>query len=176
MLGLNGNIAAVNQSQYMNPLAELCGACAKVEGPSGSVTVQIVDRCPECAQGDLDFDPGSFGQIAEMSAGRVPISWCVAPCSVSGNVSYRFKEGSSANWVQVQVRNHRLPVSKLEYSTDNGGSWKPTQRMEHNYFESASGFGNQSVLVRLTATTGAAIEDTLPVAQSNLDVQGSVQF
>ena len=45
-----------------------------------------------------------------------------------------------------------------------------------NYFEAAGGFGNSSVLVRVTATTGATIEDTLPVAQSNLDVQGSSQF
>src|SRR5690348_7238073 len=39
-------VAAMNHPQYGN--ADYCGACVHIAGPSGEVTVRIVDQCPEC--------------------------------------------------------------------------------------------------------------------------------
>ncbi|KAI8384341.1 RlpA-like double-psi beta-barrel-protein domain-containing protein-containing protein [Radiomyces spectabilis] len=52
-----------------------CGRKARVKGPKGSVTVKIVDTCPPCKKGDLDLSPAAFAKIADMSEGRVSISW-----------------------------------------------------------------------------------------------------
>ncbi|KAI9498990.1 RlpA-like double-psi beta-barrel-protein domain-containing protein-containing protein, partial [Zychaea mexicana] len=52
-----------------------CGRKIKVNGPNGSVTVEITDTCPTCAQGDVDLSPAAFGAIAEFDDGRVEISW-----------------------------------------------------------------------------------------------------
>lgn len=57
----------------------------------------------------------------------------------------------------MQVMNSNVPVSKLEVSTDGGKSWKATARQPYNYFENASGFGTQTVDVKITSTSGQSI-------------------
>src|SRR3954463_14626843 len=48
--------AAMNTTDY-GADGYACGAWVEATGPKGKVTVQIVDRCPECAVGDIDFSP-----------------------------------------------------------------------------------------------------------------------
>jgi expansin (peptidoglycan-binding protein) len=167
------NVAALNAPQYDH--AAYCGACADVTGPKGTLRVRIVDQCPECKHGDLDLSESAFGQIAEMSAGRVPITWHVVACDVSGKLKYQFKDGSSQWWVQVQVQNHRYPIAKFEWSKD-GESWEALERKDHDYFEKSSGFGPDPVKIRVTASNGEVVLDTLPPAQDSLLVEGNVQF
>src|SRR5688572_24801643 len=49
------DVAAMNAQQFNN--SAVCGACAEVEGPQGTVRVRIVDSCPEpeCQAGHLDL-------------------------------------------------------------------------------------------------------------------------
>src|SRR6201999_2853878 len=42
-------VAAMNHPDYGT--AQWCGACVAVTGPKGTVTVRIVEQCPECPQG-----------------------------------------------------------------------------------------------------------------------------
>lgn len=168
------DFAALNAPDY--GMADWCGACAEVTGPDGSVGVIISDKCPECKTGDLDLKPESFDKIATRSAGRVPITWHFVPCDTSGPVQYHYKDGSSASWTAVLVRNHRLPIAKLEFSTDGGSTWKATVRQDYNYFLASSGFGSGEVKVRLTASNGETIIDTLPAPTSNADVNGQGNF
>ena len=116
------DIAALNAVQWDG--SAWCGACADVDGPNGSVRVRIVDLCPECGHGHLDFSPQAFDKIAERAAGRVPISWQFVACDEEGPVSYKYKDSANEWWTAVQVRNHRLPVATLEWSPD-GTTWKP---------------------------------------------------
>jgi expansin (peptidoglycan-binding protein) len=167
-------VAALNQTDYA--MAAWCDACADVTGPIGKVRVRIVDRCPECQPGDLDFSQEAFALIALVEAGRVPISWTFVACDVIGPVSYRFKEGSSPYWTALQVLNHRLPITQLDFSSDGGSTWNPTVRQEYNYFLAASGFGVLPVRVRITATDGQTLIDQLPLPASELVVQGQAQF
>ncbi|KAI8381540.1 RlpA-like double-psi beta-barrel-protein domain-containing protein-containing protein [Radiomyces spectabilis] len=72
-------IAALNAPQMgysANPNANpMCGRYAKVTGPKGTVRVKIVDTCPPCVKGSLDLSPAAFQKIADLSAGRVKITW-----------------------------------------------------------------------------------------------------
>jgi expansin (peptidoglycan-binding protein) len=167
------NVAALNAPDYS--MAAYCGACADVTGPSGKVRVRIVDKCPECPSGNLDLSPQAFAQIAALELGRVPITWNLVACDVSGPVQYRFKDGSSQWWTAVQVLNHRLPITKFEWSSD-GTQFTEIPRQDYNYFLAASGFGPNSVTVRITAIDGQTLTDTLPPAQSSLVVDGHAQF
>ncbi|UJR13166.1 hypothetical protein I4U23_000189 [Adineta vaga] len=54
---------------------KLCGRRISVNGPKGSVTVSVVDRCPGCKSGDLDLSPAAFDRIANRNQGRVRITW-----------------------------------------------------------------------------------------------------
>jgi expansin (peptidoglycan-binding protein) len=166
------DFAAMDQPEWAG--SAVCGACANVVGPNGSVTLRIVDLCPGCEAGHLDLSQQAFGKIAALSAGRVPVTWTLVPCAVTGPVTYQYKDGSSQYWTAIQVRNHRLPIAKLEWKGPSG--WVDVPLASYNYFVQASGVGTGSVGVRITAWDGESLEDTLtPVVPSTV-VTGAGQF
>ncbi len=166
------DVAAMNAVDYAG--SAVCGECAEVTGPKGKVTVRIVDQCPGCKKGDLDLSPEAFDKIGDHSAGRIQITWSVVSCAVSGPISYRFKEGSSQYWTGIQVRNHKLPITKLELKKN--GAWTTINRAPYNYFIDAAGAGAGAVTIRLTAIDGQTIEDTLAGVVDSAVVQGKSQF
>ncbi len=166
------DVAAMNATQYATAAA--CGECVDVTGPNGKVTVRIVDKCPDCADKQLDLSKQAFAKIAPVSAGRVDVTWQVAPCGVSGPVSYFYKDGSSQYWTAIQVRNHRLPIAKLE--VQKAGVYAEVARADYNYFVDDKGAGTGPVKVRITATDGQRLEDVLPAVVASTAAQGAGQF
>ena len=167
------DVAAMNIGQYQN--GAVCGACVEVEGPKGTLKVRIVDSCPDCPdKGHLDLSRSAFAKIADPVAGRVKVRWRAATCDVQGPVSYRFKEGSSQYWTAIQVRNHLLPLARLEYKKN--GEWVNMPRTDYNYFVEKSGVGTGPLQVRLTAQDGQTLEDTLPDITASRTVSGGAQF
>ena len=165
-------IGAMNHEDYAG--SDACGACVRLAGPNGEITVRIVDQCPECPAGDIDLSPEAFSQIAELSAGRVPISWSYVACDVQGPVVYHFKDGSNAFWTAVQIRNHRYPIATVEIEKD--GAFQAVARESYNYFVDASGMGPGPYRFRLTDTGGNTIEDTgIPLVPEQ-DAPGQAQF
>lgn len=166
-------VAAMNETQYAS--ADLCGAHVVVAGPRGSVTVRIVDRCPECRPGDLDLSPAAFDRIAERSQGRVPISWRVISPSLSGPIVYHFKDGSNQWWTAVQVRNHRNPIAKLEYR-NGAGQWVTVQRERYNYFVDPNGMGPGPFTFRVTDSYGNVLTDSGIPHREGESMAGAGQF
>jgi expansin (peptidoglycan-binding protein) len=166
-------VAAMNTPQYAGSAA--CGQCVDIKGPKGNVRVRIVDRCPECESGHLDLSREAFTKIAEMKDGRVNISWTPVSCDVAGNLEYHFKDGSNPWWTAIQVRNHRLPITKLEWKRGTGG-WNNVPRQEHNYFVNDSGMGDGPFQVRVTASDGQQLEDTLQRVLNDDIAEGVSQF
>jgi expansin len=147
-------VGAMNQVDYEN--SQACGAHIAVTGPKGTVTIRIVDRCPECPKGAIDLSREAFAKIAPTSAGKVSISWRLLSESTAKPVSYLYKTGSSRWWCAIQVRSHRNPVRSLQVK-DNG-EWKSLPRQNYNYFVSAngSGCGNK---IRITDIYGNQLTD-----------------
>ncbi len=148
-------VAALNAPDYQS--AALCGACLQVTGPNGSVTVRVVDQCPECARGDLDLSPQAFQMLAPLAAGRIPITWHQVACDVTGPIAYHFKDGANAYWTAIQIRNHRYPIAKLEALQD--GAYVNIPRLDYNYFVQESGLGPGPYTLRVTDTRGHTVED-----------------
>jgi expansin (peptidoglycan-binding protein) len=167
-------VAAMNHTDYAGSAA--CGEYVTVTGPIGSVTVRITDVCPECAAGDIDLSAEAFAKIADPVAGRVPITWQVVAAELSGPVQYRYKEGASRYWTAIQVRNHRLPIAKLEILPSDSSSWIEVARTDYNYFVYTTAIASGALQVRITASTGAVLQDTLPEPQGGLLVEGTAQF
>jgi expansin (peptidoglycan-binding protein) len=166
------DVAAIDAPEWNGSGA--CGACASVQGPKGTITVRIVDLCPECEAGHLDLSQQAFAKIADVSAGNVPITWSVVPCDVTGDLSYEYKDGTSQWWTAIQVRNSRRVVQSLEWMAN--GAWTPIARTDYDYFVVGSGVGPDPIQVRVTAATGEQLVDMLPAPASALAVQGHVQF
>jgi len=169
----NLDVAAIIKSEYEG--SALCGACAEVEGPQGSLVVRIVDSCPDCTTaGHLDLSREAFAKLADPVAGRVSVRWRLVSCPVTGPVQFRFKEGSSEYWTALQVRNHHLPIQKLEWWSNN--QWVTVPRADYNYFVASNGMGKGALKLRLTSRDGQVLEETLSGIQDAKVLNGIVQF
>ena len=141
----------MNQADYEGSLN--CGAYIQVTGPKGTVTVEVVDRCPECQPGDVDLSPQAFAKIADLSAGRVPISWHLVERARRHRHDPVRREGRLQPVVdRVQVRQHANIVSTLEVQVN--GAWQALERQEYNYFLASSGLGNGPFTIRITDIYG----------------------
>ncbi|MFF8972289.1 expansin EXLX1 family cellulose-binding protein [Streptomyces sp. NPDC014995] len=132
-------IAAMNTADYETSKA--CGAHVLVRADNGaSVTVRITNECPApCAPGQLDLSTQAFAKLADLSAGRIAITWSLLSPSTSDTVSIRYKTGSSRYWCGIQALGHRNPLARLEVRTSSG--WASLARTEYNYFLSEQGTG-----------------------------------
>jgi expansin (peptidoglycan-binding protein) len=166
------DVAAFDLDDYAGSAA--CGECVRVTGPKGTVTVRIVDSCPPCDHHHLDLSPSAFAKIADTAAGRVDITYQAVACNVMGNLAYHFKDGSSQYWTAIQVRNHRIPVAKLEL--EKAGAFVEVKREDYNYFVDPSGAGGGAVHVRVTGTGGSTVDDVLPGVVADETVSGGAQL
>ena len=166
-------VAAMNAPDYQN--AAWCGACLEVTGPTGAtVTVRVVDQCPECKHGDLDLSPQAFQQLSPLAAGRIRIGWRAVACPVTGPVQYHFKDGANAYWTAIQVRNHRYPIARLE--AQRGTGYVELPRVDYNYFVQTSGLGPGPYALRVTDQRGHVLEDSGIALGDNVTRAGAAQL
>ena len=182
-------VGAVGKIDYYTPAiakktyqqTTLCGAYAKVTGGKGSVIIKIVDLCPDdiCTQGHIDLSPEAFAAIGNIVDGNIPISWQLISTPMNGNVSFRYKDGSSQWWTAIQVRNHRNPVATLEVR--QGSTWAELKRTDYNYFLAPWGLGVGYHTFRITDVFGNQLVETSsyyldPYIANPIDWAGKGQF
>jgi expansin len=165
-------VAAMNHADYGT--ADWCGACLDVTGPSGTVTVRVVDQCPGCAHGDLDLSPQAFQVLAPLAQGRIPITWHEVACDVGGPIDYHFKDGANAFWTAIQIRNHRYPIARLQALVN--GDFIDVPRLDYNYFVQDSGLGTGPYTLRVTDTRGQMLDDNGVALGDNITRSGAAQF
>ncbi|SQD95697.1 MULTISPECIES: expansin EXLX1 family cellulose-binding protein [unclassified Parafrankia] len=162
-------VVAMNELDYET--ARACGAYIEVTGPGGTTVVKVTDRCPECGPGHLDLSQQAFARIAGGVPGLVDVTWrLVSPADI-GSVQFRVKEGSSAYWLAIQVRNHRNPVVSLEVRVN--GAWTALPREMWNYFVAPQGLGPGPFTVRITDVYGEQLVETVNLAPASVQTTGS---
>jgi len=167
-------VTAMNAEEYDN--AAYCGAYLQVAGPKGSITVRVVDLCPECKVGHLDLSQQAFAQIADLYLGSVEITWKLVSPELNGPIAYHFKDGSNQWWTAVQIRNHRNPIAKFEY-LNAVGQWVTVPRTSYNYFvQTNPGMGIGPYTFRVTDWYGNTLTDTGILFSENGTVSGTDQF
>lgn len=168
--------AAIATSDYNR--AATCGACIEVTRDGNrKVVVTVADQCPiatnnKCKAGHLDLSRAAFLQIGSENEGYLgtgnggmygQISWKYIPCPTQGNVHFRLKEPSNANWNQLLVENTKFAITKVEVRVN--GSWVNATRQEYNFWEPPDGrFGTPPYRVRVTDVNGTVLEDTVDFA------------
>ena len=166
-------IGSMNAVDYAG--SQICGACVRITGPKGTVTVKIIDQCPECPKGNIDLSPQAFSKIADIVQGRVPITWQIVACDIVKPIEYHFKKDSNQWWAALQVLNHRYPVYQLEYLTPEM-KFKSIDRAEYNYFIEPGGIGNGPYTFRVTDIYGHVLLDSLIIFNTNGNIPGGAQF
>ncbi|MBR4627635.1 MAG: hypothetical protein IKO47_08060 [Ruminococcus sp.] len=169
-------IVAMNLADYNE--GQLAGAYIEVTGELGTINMLVTDLLPEGKKGDLDLYTDAFPLIAPVEKGRVPVSWHIIPLDSAADapVCYKYKEGTTEFWCEIQVRNHRYPITRLEY-LDKNGEWVELPRHRYNYFESNK-MGAGPFTFRITDIYGQQIIDRdIPLSYDDTEIiQGHVQF
>eukprot|EP00833_Pecoramyces_ruminatium_P005376 jgi/Orpsp1_1/1179408/evm.model.c7180000069214.1 len=161
--------AALNNKQYNEDMG--CGLCAVVvstSNPYKAIRVRIIDQCPECEHGSLDFSDKAFKALSNMDPARIKITWALIPCDIDVNefpallkkdspIKFQFKTGTTEFWGEVEVYNTRYPVAKVEFLKD--GSYIDLNRRAYNYWTiKTGGFGNAPYTFRVTLADDTVIE------------------
>lgn len=169
-------IVAMNLADYND--AQLAGAYLEVTGELGTINMLVTDLLPEGKKGDLDLYVDAFPLIAPAEKGRVPVSWKIIPLDTAENapISYKYKKGTTEFWCGIQIRNHRYPITKLEY-LDKNGEFQEIKRRPYNYFESDK-MGKGPFTFRITDIYGQVIVDeNIPLSNDDTEIiQGHVQL
>jgi len=161
--------AALNNKQYNLDMG--CGLCALVvstSDPYKAIRVRIIDQCPECEHGSLDFSDKAFKALSNKAPARIKITWALIPCDIDVNewpalvkpnspIKFQFKTGSTQFWGEVEVFNTRYPVAKVEFLSN--GSYVELSRRAYNYWSLKSGgFGAGPYTFRVTLADDTVIE------------------
>lgn len=166
---------AMNNEDYMNGLA---GAYIEITDKDGDkVKAVVTDRLPEGKKGDVDLSRKTFAKIEPLVTGRMNISWKIIPFPTSEPISYVFKPTSSQYWAEVQVRNGRYPIKKLEYYDKAAKKYVELQRQEYNYFTAPSGMGAGPYQFRVTDFYGHVLVDSgIKMNSKETPVKGKKNF
>jgi len=151
----NRLFVALSPAEYRGAAA--CGGYLHVTGPDGSVTVEVIDQCPECAAGHIDLSEPAFAKLAPLKAGliRVHYSYLANP-PLPGPIALEVKQGSSRWWLALLAQNTGNPLKSVQVRT-GGGRWQNLSRANYNYWIAQSGAGSGPFTVRLTDTRGHVV-------------------
>ena len=143
---------ALSPSEY--GAAAACGSYLQVSGPDGSVTVEVVDQCPECQAGHIDLSEQAFAKIAPLSAGLVPVTYhTLTDPPLPAPLAMLVKAGSSAYYLALLPINNGNPLASVAIS-QGSGSWQELSRTTYGYWLASSGAGPGPFSVRLTDSLG----------------------
>ncbi|WP_459798876.1 expansin EXLX1 family cellulose-binding protein [Herbidospora sp. RD11066] len=123
--------ASVSTAEYGGSAA--CGGYLDVTGPTGTVRVLVVDRCPACGPGDLDLSAEAFVSIADKRDGSAAIVYRqVRDPEPARRLAFRVKTGSTAHWGAVQVLDHGNRLAQVRVRS--GAHWRDLRRGADNYW------------------------------------------
>ena len=172
--------AAINRQQYFDDLGcGLCGVAVLSSNPVKPIRFRIIDQCPECAHGSLDFSNKAYYELTGQSPGRVGVTWAIIPCDAKigsypalveshSDIKFQFKTGSTQWWFQVQVFNTLYPVAAVEIEVAN--NFVSLTRAQHNYWgQSGLAIGNGPYTFRVTLADSTVIvaEDVKMIVPSD---------
>ncbi|PSC75036.1 tRNA pseudouridine synthase mitochondrial-like [Micractinium conductrix] len=128
--------AAINVAQWDG--GRQCGKCvmARCVDPRCKVknkwvTVHLIDQCPDCARGDVDFSSPSFLELTGLTPDRVKVEWVFTSCRlhVQGGIRLDPKDKDfNKYWQGVYLYNSAEPITKVAINgrplaLQNWGFW-----------------------------------------------------
>nr|WQM79104.1 hypothetical protein PCFP21_260 [Curtobacterium flaccumfaciens pv. poinsettiae]WQM79198.1 hypothetical protein PCFP23_245 [Curtobacterium flaccumfaciens pv. poinsettiae]WQM79338.1 hypothetical protein PCFP24_440 [Curtobacterium flaccumfaciens pv. poinsettiae]WQM79413.1 hypothetical protein PCFP11_330 [Curtobacterium flaccumfaciens pv. poinsettiae]WQM79448.1 hypothetical protein PCFP31_070 [Curtobacterium flaccumfaciens pv. poinsettiae] len=155
--GTNGNCSfpeipkgelyvAVGPDKYRHGAG--CGTYLEVTGPKGKVAVVVMDQCHECEPGHLDLSDTAFRKIGNYNDGKIPVKFKAIKNPTVPPIALRFKEGSSASWLALQIINNGNVLRGVAISRKDRMQW--LRRTEYGYWLAprATGRGPYSITIR----------------------------
>jgi len=187
--------AAIRVQDWSNSL--VCGQCLRLCNATGySVEVLVTDQCPFpnlCTRYHwLDISPGAFDKLSNGNKGwgLQQLTWRFVECtklvenSKLLNMSYLFTDYSQNYGFELQVRNFKIGLQKVEIQSKTQLNWIVLNRTESNTWLYTTGSVLQCPCrLRLTSISGESVIDQDTINQDigslpkrPLALNGTVQF
>ncbi|KAL4451678.1 hypothetical protein ABPG75_007340 [Micractinium tetrahymenae] len=155
------NFVAINKAMWDNGNA--CGKCitawcvddrCPVKGKK--VTAQVVDLCPECKEGDVDFSIPMYRDVTGSWPNRLSVSWQWTDCSdmVQGDIMITPKDGINPQWQAFYFANAKYPLQAVRL---NG---QDLQRSEFQFWVHAAPLSTPATF-EFQAVNGATVSATV---------------
>ncbi|XP_062586784.1 uncharacterized protein LOC134248393 [Saccostrea cucullata] len=166
---------AINAGQFYRGYG--CGVCYRVNMSGkyngglpidGTFTVFVKDFCPNCMPGVPALPENVDGLLGlEMQAIQCPVG--------NSTLEYKF-QGSSPYYIKLQVRNARIPATKVEFFQPKWQNWATLAHTHDGFWT----FGVDPIerpvkapfLIRLTAANGDRVVDSVPELVNGVVLQG----
>lgn len=102
--------------------------------------------------------PDTWSKLTNgMSGGGVDgIKWDWVTCPISAPLEIKMHNGANKYAPSATVLNAKERTSKLEWSDDNGSSWKAGKRTSYNAFDGDT-LNSETAWVKVTSESGAAV-------------------
>jgi len=176
--GSNGVTTTVAISADVWDSSYACGMCIQVTATgsgSGSNPVKgtfiayVNNLCPECNPTSID--------IGQSGDGAWGVTWKAVPCPVGTENIQFLLQGDNQYYIKLQARNTRYPVEGI--SILQSGVYHDLQRTADNFFTAGSSVVfplTYPITVKVTATTGDFVIDTVPSLTNGVVMDGTQQF
>ena len=171
---LEGNFLAGLELTH-NGDGQLCDACVQLDAETGRSIVARVITTGVTTPNSIDLSPQAFQAL---DSGEYPraMTWQVVKCPDTGNVYYQFQTEANVWWTSLWVRNTRIPVQSVEVRSSNHANWYALERGSDGTYTDASGFGDGSFTLRVTAIDGQTVEDTFTAFDSGSLIESDSNF
>ncbi|CAN0192998.1 unnamed protein product, partial [Phaeothamnion confervicola] len=159
----------MNNIDYANGMS--CGMCIAASGTGSgsgrnplptnkirygvSKDVVVVDRCPECGKGSVDWRDNT------QLDGRFGMKWYPVQCPVGATKLQYKTEGSNVWYLKLSIRNSRVPVSAVAIDCNHDGNWA---NMAHSgtdhawiYNSGSEGLVRSGCRLRVSSVLGGAV-------------------
>ncbi|KDD73685.1 hypothetical protein H632_c1928p0, partial [Helicosporidium sp. ATCC 50920] len=156
------NFAAINQPMWND--GANCGRClvATCVDPQcrngQTVLVQVVDLCPECKYGDVDFSIPTYNRMTGLWPNRLKIQWSWNDdCAnmITGTIQFSPKDGVNDHWQAFYLSNAKFPIASVAL---NG---VPLQRSPYQFYINPASPPSGPATLTITATNGQVATATL---------------
>ncbi|EGP84685.1 unnamed protein product [Zymoseptoria tritici ST99CH_3D7] len=135
-----------------------CGGCIQVTYKGKTITIMVTNKTDGDAN-HLDMPPATWSKLTNgMTGGGVDgIEWDWVTCPITAPLTIHMHGGSSQYWFAATVENATLRTTKMEVSTDNGKTWKGTERDINNFFVVDGVLPTTSAWVKVTSESGSQV-------------------
>lgn len=153
-----------------------CGSCMEITGDLGKVTVTVADLCPDCNSTNLDLSQIAFAQIGNPISGIINVKWKKVDCPITGNIKYLVSNSSNPWYIDLNVRNMRYAVKKVEFKGYGSSTYTDMARQTYNSFTYASGSQvTVPITFRVTSILDQVIEEQMAFTPG-VEITGTKQF
>ncbi|KAM0717608.1 hypothetical protein Q7P37_007460 [Cladosporium fusiforme] len=155
-----------------------CGGCISVSYKGKTIVVMVTNKTDPGDKNHLDMPPDTWNKLTNNTPGGGVdgIEWEWVKCPIKDPLSIHMHGGASKYWFAATVENATRRTKSLEVSTDEGKTWKSTERDTNNFFVADGVLDSDKAWVKVTSHTDTEVIVKDVVLESKKVTKGTKNY